>query len=198
MQLEVTVDVKACSQWLAAFASDQLPFICSLAVNNTAKKAQAAFLSSFQSNPNFILRKPWWKPGNAMGFNVQFGNKQDPTAMIYSSAKWIASFEEGETRTPRGANFALPTENVRRTKRDLIAPSNKPRALRSSFTRRLSGGKLGLFVALKRRAVLKYIFQPLAHIKPTLHFKQVITETVLRVWPAEFNAAFERAMRGAK
>jgi hypothetical protein len=195
MQFEIKVNTDVAKKILTDIQKKQLPFASSLALNRTSEKARDIYVKDLPGK--ITLRKSWWKPGNRFGFNVKNSNKTNLTAVIYTRAPWMALHETGGTKTPQKKALAIPHANVKRTKRDLISKANKPAGMKNKFIKVVNGQPL-LFKRLNKGIKLMYTLVPSAKIKAVLQFRNTIKKDVNRIFPDEFNKAFDEAMRTRK
>ena len=153
----------------------QIRFAIASACTKGAKAVQAAVKKAFRGA--FTIRTNWDEVG-PYAVKVQAAKKTDNpiVALVGTAADWIAKFieePEGSTvlKLPQGEFIAIPTTNVRRTKRDLIRAMQRPRALRGKddFVIPLRNGTFGLFQRQARKgqkeAVLLYRLVKRARIK---------------------------------
>ena len=96
---------------------------------NEVKTAQIA-----ATDAGFTIRNDWNKRG-PLSFKVQAAKKTDLVAIVGTAAEFLEKFvrePEGSIviKLPRGEFIAVPTGNVRRTKRDIIRAAQRPRNLR--------------------------------------------------------------------
>lgn len=151
-------------------------------LNYLAYDSRDSFIKS-QLPDKFTLRKAWWKPGNQFGFNVQKATTANMTATIYTAAPWMSLHELGGNKLPRLEHIALPTEQVRRTKRDLIMKSQRPMALKKAFFLNTDDG--GEVLAMNfgrgknRITKVMYTLRHKTHVWPRLRFKKYIEQYVL-------------------
>ena len=78
----------------------------------------------------FSVRNNWDKPSNKFGIKAIPATKDNLQAGVATDADWLTLHETGGEKTPQGQNIAIPTENVRRTKRDIVQKAQRPGALR--------------------------------------------------------------------
>jgi len=210
MNIRVRVDSSMASRRLISLYRDQVPFATSLAINETAKKVQAA--QRILLLERFRIRRPWVLHGVKI---VQWAKKQfglrKAVIRIAESHDFLEKFEEGGTKTPRdGGRLAIPDE-VRRGKNDIVPRSQRPRAFnfkpigrgakaetfagdKRTFMIRTQWGTGGIFQRVGRRknARLKelFTFARQARIPAKLDFKKTANEVVRRVFAGEFRRAF--------
>lgn len=153
----------------------QIRFAIASACTKGAKAVQAANKRAIRSA--FTVRTNWDERG-PYAVKVQAAKKDDNpvVAMVGTGADFIEKFirePEGSTvlKLPQGEFIAIPTTNVRRTKRDLIRAAQRPRALRGKddFVVPFKNGTLGLFIRKGRKgqkkSVLLYRLVKRARIK---------------------------------
>ena len=179
----------------------QLPFAIAKGLTQTAKDAQAAVIGELPQK--FTVRGNWSKPSNKFGIKVKAATKTKQVAEIGTNADWLALHETAGIKTPKGTNIAIPTSNVRRTKRQIIQRSQRPRNLRGKrdvvlqtrsgavlYQRKYKGkrSKLVPLYNLERRAKIR---KNSPVIEPT---KRIVR---LR-FKGNFNKALDFAMKTAK
>ena len=153
----------------------QIRFAIASACTKGAKAVQAADKKALRGA--FTIRTNWDEVG-PYAVKVQAAKKNDNpiVALAGTGADFIEKFirePEGSTvlKLPHGEFIAIPTTNVRRTKRDLIRAMQRPRALRGKedFVIPLRNGTFGLFQRQGRKgqkkAVLLYRLVKRARIK---------------------------------
>jgi hypothetical protein len=110
----------------------QGPFIIASSLTRTAQEIKTAQVKA--TDDAFTIRTNWNKQG-PLAFKVQAATKQNPVAVIGTAADFLEKFvREAPGRIviklPRGEFIAVPTGNVRRTKRDIIRAAQRPGRLR--------------------------------------------------------------------
>jgi len=109
-------------------------FALAVALTKTAKEGQASIVKSLRSH--FSIRNNWPEQSNVYGVRVKPATKETLTTWIGTAADWLDKFVEapaGSTviRTPQGGEYlAIPTTNIKRTKREIIRAMQRPRALK--------------------------------------------------------------------
>lgn len=175
----------------------QVTFALASTLTAVAKEAQAASISDI--GETFTVRNNWVQPSNAMGVKVLPASKQDLSAAVVTRADWLTLHEVGGTKRPEGRNVAIPSDNVRRTKRDLVRRSQRPKALRGKrdVVLPLRRGGHGLFQRRGKgprgRLVFLYRLTPSARIRK----ESTVVEPTARVFEKRFDAIFERKLRQA-
>jgi hypothetical protein len=152
----------------------QTIFALASALTATAKQGQSAVLNSIEGT--FTIRNNWDKVG-PYAVKVRPATKTNLVAYVGTAADFMAKFIEepaGATviKLPQGEFLAIPTGNVRRTKRDIIRAAQRPRKLagKRDFLVPLKHGR-GFVLMQKQgrgkaaKAVAMYILVPRARIK---------------------------------
>jgi hypothetical protein len=97
-----------------------------LTAKEVQKRVQKEIHGSFQVRTDWDVRGP-------LAIKVKPATKQDLVAWVGTGFEALEKFVEKENGVivdlPQGRYFAIPTSNVRRTKRDLIRKAQLPRAL---------------------------------------------------------------------
>jgi hypothetical protein len=152
----------------------QTTFALASALTLTAKQGQTAALRAIEGS--FTIRTPWPSRG-PFAVKVKPATKINLEAWVGTAAEWLEKFVREPAgsivlKIPQGEFIAVPTGNVRRTKRDLIRAAQRPRALQGKrdFLVPLRHGRG--FVLMQRqgrgrqqRAVALYVLVPRARIK---------------------------------
>lgn len=198
----------------------QARFATAVALNQTAKDVQTFTVTGLLPSA-FTLRakgQPWQKPGGKFGFNIRpFANKDTLSATIGSQADWLKEQEEGGTKTASGHRLAI-VAGARPGKTAVLPAALKPRVLLRNAgdtfktrtgkerTARKSGAgfilptKKGDAIFTREGKVLKlmYLLAASAVIKPRLHFENKGSDLAAARFPANFAAAFARAVATAR
>lgn len=109
-------------------------FAIASALTKTGKEVQAADIKAVDDA--FTIRTNWPRQG-PLAFRVTPANKNDDpiVCIVGTNADFLEKFvrePEGAivVKLPRGEFIAIPTSNVKRTKRDIIRAAQRPRNLR--------------------------------------------------------------------
>lgn len=110
----------------------QTTFACASALTKTGKEVQSAQIKA--TDEKLTVRNDWDKRG-PLAFKVQPATKSNLACVIGTAADFLEKFvrePEGSIviKVPEGEFLAIPTSNVRRTKRDIIRAMQRPRNLR--------------------------------------------------------------------
>ena len=171
----------------------QVTFALASALTAVAKEAQAASIGSIEST--FTVRNNWDKPSNAMGVKVLPATKTDLSAAVATRADWL--HEEMRPKIPFGNYIAIPTENVRRSKRDIIQKGQRPKNLRRAFVIKTKSGAAMLFQRKGRgkrgEIVAMYKLVPRALIRK----QSTLVEPTVETFEKRFDPLFEQMLRKA-
>jgi hypothetical protein len=175
----------------------QVTFALAATLTTLAKEAQTASIASIEGV--FTVRNNWNKPSNAMGIKVLPATKDDLSSAVATRADWLIPHEEGEDKKPRraGGQLAIPTSNVRRTKRDIIQKSQRPRALAGKAFKLKTPN--GIVLARwqgrgkSRKLVILYRLKPHARIRK----QSTVVAPTVKVFETRFNVVFDQQLRKA-
>jgi hypothetical protein len=178
----------------------QIPFAAALALTRTAKEVQRAEVDHIRET--FTVRGSWLREGGKFGVGIVPASKNNLVAVVESRAPWLEAHEEGMTRAPKGAHFAIAQPEVRRTKTQIIARSQRPKALKKAFKIETRKGVPLLLQRMGRgkRSILRVMYQLTgrAKIEPKLRFIDTGRVVVEKVWRRIFDEAIAHALRTAK
>jgi hypothetical protein len=174
----------------------QFGYALATALTAVAIEARDSSIKSIESA--FTIRNNWDKPSNAMGIKALPATKDDLSSAVATRADWLIPHEEGGIKTPQGRFIAVPSANVRRTKRDIIRKGQRPKALRGkAFVLHFKKGGYGLFQRKGRGKNSQLIF--LYRLIKTAKIKKrptVIPATV-KTFERRFDAIFYDKLRDA-
>lgn len=180
MRININLNLGNSTALLNALGSKQFKFAVAKALTTTAKDAQAAVRFSIPSK--FTLRRNWI----VNGIRIKAATPETMTSEVFSIDPFMSLQEGGGIKKPmRDKYLAIPTTNVRRTKKDIIRQSELPSKLPNTIiglgnTKRASlttntGEKYMVVLKGKRalrktddRFIFKYKLQTSAMIKPRL------------------------------
>lgn len=173
--------MKVRKNYKQASLGKQLPFARAMALTRTAKDVQKEIISNGLPGA-FTVRGNWFLPRNAFGVKVTAATKTNPVAKVGTNADWIEIHETGGTKRPAGASLAVPTAEVKRNKKDIIARSQRPRALRDAFVINTRKGRLlvrrtymnrsGNFTGRKLKKSLGSRLQVLYGLEPSVKIRK--------------------------
>jgi hypothetical protein len=180
----------------------QVTFALAATLTALAKEAQTASVASIEST--FTVRNNWDRPSNAMGIKVLPATKDDLSSAVATRADWLIGHEEGEDKKPlrAGGQLAIPTSNVRRTKRDIIQKSQRPRALagKAFKLQTRNGTVLARWQGRgkSRKLVVLYRLKPHARIRK----QSTVVAPTVKVFEKRFDPLFfqnlQQALRTAR
>jgi hypothetical protein len=167
-------------------------------LTQTAQKAQEDITEGIRDK--FTVRTRWIEKGNKYGIKVTPANKRNLESAVWTRADWLRVHEEGGTKEPtRSKNLTLPTENVKRNKRDLIRKNQRPRNLPRSFVIKADGGQrlfMQRFGKGKRSSTrVMYVLKPKAKIKKQGTFIEAAQKSVTRNRAEITRRSIDNAMR---
>jgi hypothetical protein len=178
-------------------AEKQVRFAVARSLTQTAKEAQKNVLADIGAT--FTVRNNWAQPSNAMGVKALPASKTDLSAAVATRADWLIPHETGEDKVPEGRHLTIPSKNVRRTKRDIVARSQRPRALRGKrdVVLPLKGGGLGLFQRRGRGKGGKLVFLYTMRRRASIRRQPTLVEPTVRTFERKFGALIEKNLREA-
>ena len=133
MDILVTTNASEVGDFARAMYSDQLPFVMSTAINNTAKDFQTVQREHMEST--FTIRRRGF---TLSGVKIKpFSSKRTLFARVSidppggsARADILTKFEEDTVKEPyRGTRIAIPTSNVPRSPGGVIRKDWRPKAL---------------------------------------------------------------------
>lgn len=194
MQISVKTDIEAALRKLETVTEQkQFRFAVARALTLTAVDVQKQVRLDLRKK--FQIRRDWV----VNNVRMEKATKENLTATVYHPADFMGRQEEGGTKTPFGNYIAVPTSLVRRTKKEVIRKSDRPKNLGDrAEVIDFEGNK---WLALKRprktatgpKLRLLYLLVPRASIKAAFW----LSEGGIRVARAQFRANLDRALREA-
>lgn len=213
MTVTIRVDTKSLEAKLSALEKTQMPFALSLAVNLTGLDFQKA--ERERLGRVFTLRRPAFIEKQGVKRLGPAATKRNPSVTygIDTKADFLTKFEEGKPKTPTRAQAIAMPQQVKRNKKDLITPSNRPKALIGRLGKKAGAG--GVFVLKRRRGSLdpgiyqrilrggrnlKMLFalEPKVKTPRVLQFEATFKSTVEKRFQINFTEAMRRALATAK
>lgn len=178
-------------------AEKQVRFAVAVALTQTAKEAQKTVLADIGST--FTLRNNWSQPSSAVGIKALPATKTDLSAAVVTKADWLIEHETGEDKVPEGRHLTVPSANVRRTKRDIVARVQRPRALRNKrdVVLPLKGGGLGLFQRRGRGKGSKLVFLYTMTRRARIRRQPTVVEPTVQTFEKKFDRLLEKSLRAA-
>ena len=180
----------------------QLPFAVASALTATAKDAQTEIDSEL--GDKFTLRNNWWKANTPLGIKIKPAKKTDQSAEVGSNFDALEKFETGADKTPRGGSrLAVPTDNVRRNKKQIIPRGARPNALRDkrTFVLQTRNGPVLFqrkFKGKRSRIVALYNLERRVRIRKNSPVIEPALKAIRANLDKNFLAALEKALKTAK
>lgn len=179
----------------------QVKFATAVALTNTAKDGQKEVISTLEQT--FTLRGKWFQQSNKFGIKIKSAKKDDLQSAVYTNADWLLTHETGDDKLPRGNSLAIPTDNVRRNKKDIVIRSNRPRNVKNSFV--LISKKTGHKILFTRKGrgknkklVALYNLTARAHIRKQSTVIEPIQKIVQQRLFKNYEVALRKALTTAK
>ncbi len=176
----------------------QLNYGASVGLNNLATHMRDSELAGAKNS--LTLRGRWYEPRSRFGFNVKFAKKNDLNSYVYTRADWLVLHAEGGTKTARG-RIAIPTAEVKRSKRDIITRANRPRNVKGSFLIHTSKGDAIAVLKGKgkrSRLVILYWLEKQAKIKKVYDFYEIGRKVYDRNAQRYLGDGIDIALRGMR
>ena len=187
LEIDVTSDVDRVFSEIGDFFRDQIPYVTSQALNDTAFDIRRRIVGS--TWPKAVTMRNRVFPGRV--FRVgQKATKTQLEAIIQADPEfdYVERLADGGTKFPRGNWIAVPVD-AKRNKGGGIAKAYKPRMLKNSFIREMKSGK-GKVILQRNKAgenVVKYLLIKRAEIHATFRFEEDATDTAIRVFPGHWS-----------
>ena len=222
----ISLNIKINKNFSFAQIAGQLPKATALALSKTVGDAQ---LEIGKELPRlFTIRGPWWKKGSKFGIKIKAAEKSDPTptAEVGTDADWLQLHEGGGIKKRRmttgfkknlaaistnesfkrlvkGKNYiAIPTRNIKRTKREIIRRSMRPTRLTRAFAIETRRGNVLIMNrpgrGKKTKAVPMYLLKMTARIADESAVIRPGVKTILHNLGFNFNAALDKLLKPKK
>jgi hypothetical protein len=167
-------------------------------LTQTAQKAQEDVTEGIRDK--FTVRTRWIEKGNKYGIKMTPAKKDNLEAAVWTRADWLKVHEKGGTKEPtRSKNLTVPTNNVKRNKRDLIRKNQRPRSIKRSFVIKTDGGQqlfMERFGKGKRSSTrVMYILEPKARIKKQGTFLEAAQKSVTKNRDKITSRSIDQALR---
>jgi hypothetical protein len=177
----------------------QTRFALASALTLTAKDAQTEVRNTIRGN--FQIRNDWDVRG-PLAIKVRPATKTDLAAWVGTGFVDLEKFMRQESGVvvdlPQGRFFAVPTKNVKRTKRELIRAAQRPRALlgkRDFIIKTKARGVLVLYQRQGRghnsRMVAMYVLVPARRIREV----DVLFGPTMKVFEKRFAPILEQQLK---
>lgn len=150
----------------------QLRFGAARGITWTVKEIQASIQKAYHAN--FTIRNKFLEVG-PLAIKVTTANMATLTGSVHTAADFLPRHETGGIKTGRGGHrIAVPTDNVRRTKRQIIQKGDRPKGLRpkGSFVIKTRRGEA---LAIRRGRGKKKPLTILYYLKGSVRIKKQAT-----------------------
>lgn len=200
--INVQSNIKEFTRDLNRMAKEQIPYATSRAMNDTMVQAQEAEVTNVQSVFNNKVK--WWNKANRRtGIRVEFSNKKNLTAAVYTGAYFADLQEEGGIKKPhQGKRLAVPAQGIPKKYRNKPGLSGVQRALQEPRSFILSTGATpGVWQrkGKKPRPIrLLFHFEQQATVKPRFRFISTARETTEKRFMHNFSQRLDQAIATAR
>jgi hypothetical protein len=164
----------------AAEIYKQTRFGTAVGITRNVKRGQEAVKKALHKD--FTIRNKWPEIG-PYAIKIKTAKPTDMEGIIGTNADWLVAHEKGGTKRARGGRVAIPQENVRRNKRQIILKGQRPRNLKNTFVLQTKKGPV-LAQRIKRGPrkgiVVLYGLEQQVSLKRTSTFFDPIDSTVRR------------------
>lgn len=218
--LTITLDTKRTLGELTSLARDQLPFATANAINYTGDEIQEAERQHIRAS--FTLRRPDFILMNTAKRLSPAARKDRLEITLGTDPRvdFMPKFEGGDPKRPQGRAIAVG-KAARRTARDIIPKSQRPRAFgfKVSFPTKAGGrmyqGERGTFMVRKadgsgfiaqrtgrgkasKIEILYVLLSRPARTPATLTFVPIAERIVSERWERNLSTALDSAIRTAR
>lgn len=178
----------------------QIKFGTAVGLTRTVQAAQTAVVDKLRDS--FTLRNRWFEKGNRYGIKIKPAKVSAMEASVYTAADWLEIHEEGGDKRPRNRFVAVPTENVRRSKKGIIRRNQRPRNLVNSFLITTKTGNTILYqrkgTGKKSRLLAMYVMVPSAKIAKMGTFFEAAKREIAGRQDAIIRAEIDKAIANIK
>ena len=199
LELNITSNVDEVYEEASDFFRRQIPFITSLAINNSMKDVRKRVIGSTWPKAFTVRNRAF--PGVVL--RIKFSTKASLKAELFDSLgrEYLEMHTTGGTKTAKGGGrLAIPL-NVKRGASGRIPKSRKPRSITAKKSTRVirgRGGKSLIVEKFKGETVVRYVLAPSAKIDKRFRFYEEAADTFERVIVGHWDAAVDRALRTSK
>lgn len=166
-------------------------------LTRTAKDGQSAVLGSLHGN--FQIRNRWPEVG-PLSIQVKPATTRDLSAEVRTRADFLLPHEEGKAKTPRtGKHVVVPTDQVRRNKRQIIPRGQRPKGLagKAFVLQTKNGPVLAQRITRGKRkgVIILYGMEPKVRIRKVSTFYEPIEKVVGRRGGRHISTSIGDALR---
>jgi len=174
-------------------AYDQLPYALMLALNDALFETRQVLTDSTWPRSVTVRNAGFID----YALHVEKATKDNLYGAIVDQSDGHVHLElhaDGGTKTPQGANFAIPSRHVDQRTQGGALPSERPRNLRHSVK---IGNRIYQFQGRgkSRRLVLMYVLKPTVNIKADVPFRQDFEDAMRESAERHFVPRMMQAMR---
>lgn len=171
-----------------------------MGLTQTAKEAQNAVQKNLRNV--FTIRNRWPEVG-PFAIKITPARPGTMQASVQTAADWLRLHEEGGTKTGKSGRLAIPTDEVKRTKRLIIPRSQRPKALRgkgSFIVKTKHGDVIAIRQGRGKRKPIKFLYnlEGSARIKRVPVFFEPIDKVVKRRLHKNVAMNIDKALRNIK
>jgi hypothetical protein len=174
-------------------AADQIPFALAKALNEAVENAQTILILKTWPSAVRVRNAGFMRAA----LRRRFASKHNLTAEVYDVLHrgHLKEHAVGGTKTARGANIAIPMDDIPRTARG-VSKSNRPAALIANTPRRaLRVTRRGIFIGQGGRLKLKYALKRTVPIPADVPFESDFATAVRDGIRVAFPVWIKRAMK---
>jgi hypothetical protein len=170
-------------------------------LTKTAQEGQTAVEGAIKGQ--FTIRGSWFRRSSPFGIKIKPAKPNDLSAEVRTRADWLEKQRKGGLFFPFGNFFAIPTQNVRRTKTQMIGKAQRPSNLKNAFV--LKSKKSGVSVLFQRKGrrgnkslVAMYILVPKVRVTAVDTFYEPVKKVVQRRLQKNVNEGVANAFKTMK
>jgi hypothetical protein len=231
--LTVSLDTKAFTATMTELEKNQLPFAISKGLNSLA--IQAADAQRTEMRKHFTIRNEGvlkfgivrTKQATKTDLSTEVGVSRQATGSREAFG-YLNKFEQGIRKTPiQGSTVSVPTDHVRRSKRGVVTPAMRIKALgfkqvgkviagaKNTFIIKSKTGRSAGVILQRVRNTKKsrmgphqaghdpglrvlYVLERSVPIKPILRLGETMVRTAREKWPTVFAEAWAFALKTAR
>lgn len=198
LNVDVSSDIDRVFSAVGDFFRDQIPFVTSQALNDTAFDIRKRIV--YSTWPKAVTQRNQVFPGRV--FKVgQKATKRQLEAIVAADPRfdYVERLTEGGTKTPRGNWLAVPVDNVKRGRGGAVLKAYKPSMLKGSFVRNTKSGKNRVILTRDKagNVTVRYLLIKRAEINATFRFEEDATDTGLRVFSGHWSTRLAAVVRAS-
>ena len=200
LEIDITSNIDRVFSEVGDFFRDQIPYVTSQALNDTAFDIRRRIVESTWDNAFTVRNRRF--PGRIFRVTPK-ATKGSLEAVVQATLEypWVAAWLErqatGGTKTPAKHNWiAIPVRGSRRNNGGSIPTSQKPLNLKNTFIRTTKDGKARVIIQRSGGETwVRYLLVRQAHIDKTFRFEEDATETGIKVFPGHWSRRLSDVIR---